>query len=344
MYRIRVLVAAALLLAACGSSSGPRAVPSTVVATTVAPSSTAALASSTAPASTTSVPATTLAASSTTAPAAAAVVVPEVLCIVPIADRSDPNPDDAVWFSYTNQGTVPVAVPLGPRNFLVNPPDFDGPLVPTVFAPGHVVAAFATAQHSNGAPVAWTVVGSDGVARTAAATAATPDCQDTALASLQAQDTRVARSVAVTAKALPEGAATPTGVEVTATFDVTGLTSRCPAGLDAGEPVVWVTGPGGLSTKGPVARGNVGLGTQTDITNGTTYPGVFAAVTLHVVDRCAGAGAVSQTWPLGVGLDAELSGTVRYCVEAQGATLTEHPCPGLPLTGGAKLHRANTVP
>ena len=77
---------------------------------------------------------------------------------------------NAPWISHSDvkDGAPQDMVKVDAKDFIANA-DFDGPLVPTVFAPGHVVAAFATAQHSNGAPVAWTVVGSDGVARTAAA-------------------------------------------------------------------------------------------------------------------------------------------------------------------------------
>ena len=185
---------------------------------------------------------------------------------------------------------------------------------------------------SSDTPPSWTIVGTDGVSRTAAADDSTPQCvDDITLLDRTPPDPRQpiveVHDVSVNADGNVQFSTTLVGAE----------TSACPDGLDP-QPttITWDDGNGYLITEGPTAQWTTGP-LQTEYASTTP----IAHIAALVIDTC-NYGDVSQTvWPGGV-FDDLYTG-VYICVVDDGGTLTattsqdDTGCDGLPTTGGSRV-------
>lgn len=141
------LVAALVVLAACGSDG------SDTVTSTSGPGSTSATTSPTTPVS----PSST---------AGAGVLTPEVECFDGV---------DTYSFSYSYTGDTPVVLAIGDANAVAGGEPGDNPLQPTIFAPGEHVPAFWKMAGDD--PITWTLTGPDGETRSVTADDSVPECE-----------------------------------------------------------------------------------------------------------------------------------------------------------------------
>lgn len=206
----------------------------------------------------------------------------------------------AAWFGYENGSGRPVAVPEGPRNRLEGTDARDAPRPPVLFGTGRVEPAFFAAfdpfvderdepvldrasaagdreQVPSTASITWTLVGPDGVERSAVATPDGPACEPDRITF---DDRRIEiELVDVTAS----GRSADVRVEVTG--DVT--TSVCAAGLTPLPPASWVGDVLAPPRPGSTASFRV-------------TPGPSGLLTLRawILDRCGFEGLVSGSWPI----------------------------------------------
>ena len=331
--RVLAVLLTGAALAACGSDSarttesepGGSSVVSTALPAVTQPSQVVA----TEPATPTTEPAPESAASEVGA------LVPEVLCVTSGLDGFD---EANVFFAVDNQSSTPVVVADPAANLLAgvgSPGDnVDNPLVPTVFGLGRTSPAFSAVSRSDS--VSWSLTGPDGVTRTATATIDSPVCSDDVLKSSIGDDREYLLNVAIESS---EGTP-PTEVSVTATpVDVTTLTSRCGAGLEALPTETWYL----VNTELQSIDEPLQLQMEPPLVPGVRATLVASAyVDYVVVDRCAFDGVESRQWPMGPNYTefgySDLSPEV--CVTYDGTELRLDdftPCPGLPLTGGSRV-------
>ena len=298
MFRAVTVGVGLLMAAGCGSDS-----PTTGASTTVPSTSPAAVAG------------------------AAGSIIPEAVC----------NNGGGVVFGYTNTGTAPVAIPLGPNNHLDGSDPTDEPLAPTVFAPGRVAQAFTSVDELGDHPnPSWSVTGPDGVGHTATADESMPFCVDVLP---ESNDTR--RPVFdVSYKVVPASGSSAQQASIVVTL--TGMSpSYCPAGLEPRSPIVILTLDDGAAVVGGPARATVPFGTQTDLTGKHSAVIASTHASAQVADVCAGAGAVTRSWPI---FAPDLLDGQGVCLRDDAGAITMYqvgpfaPCLGepLPLTDGAK--------
>lgn len=305
MRRLLALGSCLLLVAACSDSDSK----------------------SSATSASTSVTASTAAVTSAPAQPAAA-ITPEVLCVA--NPGSGDGPQDYA-FAYTSDATEPVVLDAAASS-VANGQEADLVFVPVLFAPGRVSPAFFVSGDGSDTPPSWTIIGTDGVSRTATPDESTPQCvDDVTLLQRTPPDPRQpivqVDDVSVNADGNVEFSTTLVGAD----------TSACPDGLDA-QPtaITWDDGNGNLITEGPTAQWTTGpLQPQ----YAATTP--IAHVAVLVIDTCS-YGDVSQTvWPGGV-FDGLYTG-VYICVVDDGGTLKastsqdDSGCTGLPNTGGDRI-------
>jgi hypothetical protein len=209
-----------------------------------------------------------------------------------------------VYFGYTNDGTAPVDLPVGPSNRIVAG---DGTTALTTnqtgaFAPGTQPFAAWAAVDEFGPTATWSVTGADGVEHSASATIgdpAAPECGGD-FPALDPPDDRTA-TLAGTADVAADGT-------VTATIALTGLAadSRCPSG-----PAAWTPDPPEVVVA-TLGFSNATIGDQSDPTvarvtindphsptSATVHAEGFASVrvAVDVTDHCHdAAGHVSSAW------------------------------------------------
>lgn len=254
----------------------------------------------------------------TTDPPAPAAIVPEVVCRTSDADAV---------FAYTNESATPVVLDAA-SSTLDNAQRADAEFVTVVFAPGRVSPAFWASPSDEGSKLtgqSWTVVGPDGVSRTAAVDDDTPRCSRDLLAPTT-DDDRAPELVATE----PE----PTGADtLDVTFSVIGVpeTSVCPAGLEP-EPVsiAWDDDSTGTEL---TRTATFGVFTSTD--------GLDAATTgarVTVLDICGFEGTTQAIWP-GRAFESLYAGASVCAVRQDDGTITvatKAQCPGVAPTGGSR--------
>ena len=188
------LVAALVVLAACGSDG------SDAVTSSSGPASTSA----------TTAPTTPVSPSST---AGAGVLTPEVECFDGV---------DTYRFSYSYTGDAPLVLPIGDANAVAGGEPGDNPLQPTIFAPGEHVPAFWKMTGDD--PITWNLTGPDGETRSVTADESAPDCE-TAPNLLDGTELVVTPGTPTLSD---------DGSTASLEIQIAGLpaTSTCPAGLD----------------------------------------------------------------------------------------------------------------
>jgi hypothetical protein len=251
--------------------------------------------------------------------AAAAAIVPEVVCRVRDGD---------VVFAYTNESATPVVLESA-SSTVENSPKRDAEFITVVFAPGRVSPAFWASPRSdrrNAPRPAWTVVGPDGVSRTAAADADTPRCTNDLLEPTTGDD----RNPELVASDLADSV---DGDSVDVTFSVTGVpgTSVCPAGLDAG-PVSFTWDDGSTDTE---------LTRTATFGVFTTVDGLDAAATaahITVLDICGYEGTTQSIWPGRAFENLYAGASVCAVRQDDGGVVvaTEDQCPRVAPTGGSR--------
>ena len=244
--------------------------------------------------------------------------MPEVVCRTSDAD---------VAFAYTNESATPVVLDAA-SSTLDNAQREDAEFVTVVFAPGRVSPAFWASPRDEGSKPtgqSWTVVGPDGVTRTAAVDDDTPRCNADLLAPTTGDDR---------APELVVSEPNPTGTDtVDVTFSVTGVpdTSVCPAGLEP-EPVsvTWDDGSTGTEL---TRTANFGVFETVD---GRDAAATAARVT--VLDICGFEGTTQSIWPGGAFESLYAGASVCAAREDDGTitVATEAQCPGVAPTGGSR--------
>jgi hypothetical protein len=271
-------------------------------------------------------------ATSATTPVAALPIVPEVLCI-------DAGITNDVAFAYVNEADTAVVLDASGSS-VADGDAADFEFVPIVFAPGRVSPAFWITAVADGAETlpAWTVVGPDGVSRTASADAATPACTAELLEPTTADPRRPALEFG-------DPVVSSGGDSVTFSSELVGVPtdSVCAAGLEP-QPVSITTDDGGageVSVDGPATEWVVELFPAGEGT------GRFGRqlVAAEVLDRCAAGGTTQQVWPGGA-FDAIYAGVLVCVTETDGqislaTDATDPDCrSGLPGTGGTRSRPA----
>lgn len=301
-----LFAAAAIVAAACGDSA-PEAVPTTTAdassdaAGTTTTSTTTTTSSTTTTTSTAT--STTTAAPTTTAPVAA--IEPQVVCV----DFDD------VAFAYVNTGEVGLVVPPGDSS-VINGDEADLALVPVVFAAGRNSPAFWVTAVDPDLPVSWTVVGPDGVERTATSDGA-PECTNELEERVPADPRNP--EISVIDLELSEGESV-----VTVSLELTGVPEQsvCGQGLEPRPVAITLTASwpfGGeeiASVDGPL------LEFSADVPAGASA----FVVSVLVLDQCALGDVVQQSWP---------SGAFHEVYET-GICLTDLCAWRLPATGGGR--------
>lgn len=254
-----------------------------------------------------------------TEPPAPAAIVPEVVCRTSDADAV---------FAYTNESATAVVLDAA-SSTLDNAQREDAEFVTVVFAPGRVSPAFWASPRDEGSKLtgqSWTVVGPDGVSRTAAVDDDTPRCNAGLLAPTTGDD-RVPELV-VTEPA-------PTGPDtVDVTFSVIGVpeTSVCPAGLEP-EPVS-ITWDDDLTGTELTRTATFGVFTTVDGLDAAT-----TAARVTVLDICGFEGTTQAIWP-GRAFESLYAGALVCAARQDDGTITvatEAQCPGVAPTGGNRI-------
>ncbi len=278
--------------------------------------------SATTPATT---PATTAESPPPSAPGStAAALVPEVICM---------GSDGEVYFAYDNESGDVVVVPGGDANSLTAGTVDDNPLLTTLFAPGRVDPAF-WAFPAGADPLVWTLVGPDGVERTATndSLGACPPGYPGELV----DDPRTPALEIVRQKLSADG----TSVEVQLELVGVPETSVCNPAFES-EPVLVSIGD---ATSLPTAyepTATVVAGPFEDAPSG----GQYAPIRVYplVVDQCSSEGVTVQSWSAA---DEMRRLTIvptapTYCARVDDSgtlTVTMYDaCEGLPGTGGSSI-------
>lgn len=242
--------------------------------------------------------------------------------------------DSQVVFGYTNEAVQAVVVPSGDRNELRDAAPDDDPLVPVAFAPGRVDLAFVANVGPGGTVPTWRLTGPDGVTRSAAPTAATPDCDRAQLGLAPSAD---GPTLAYGYRTVRGADGRPASVELR--VDVVGLPalSACPNGLVRRAPVTRLRVDG--QERAP--------GESTTVARTDTLR--FVRVEAYVADVCEADGTPSAGWAVGEVYDTLRQGT-SVCLRFEDAgvvlgQLGQAPgCDPLPLTGGIKSRRVTIAP
>jgi hypothetical protein len=331
--RVTAVVAALLVTSAgCGSddtgaAGGPR---STVATTTTPPTTTPPTTTpptTTPPTTTVAVTTTTEVVPATTEPdspgavgtAAPAAIVPVVVCLTFEQD---------VAFGYTNEADE-VIVLAAADSRLDNSVNDDSRFVPRVFVPGTVTPAFFAVTADVDALPEWTVVGPDGVTRTATPDADTPSCENGLGESGDDREPGIE---------VGDPVRSADGSTFTFTAQVVDLpaTSVCPEGLEPLAPEVFIDRR---------ADGDQ-LAELEDLVEGDSatlewaVPFGYAAAT--VIDRCAAPdGTVQSVWTDGSGVLNLREGFLVCLFDDPGPPVlwtegSDPRCVGLPGTGGGR--------
>ena len=279
---------------------------------------------------------------------------PEVVCVTTESGQG------LAYFGYTNDGDVPIALPVGAANEVTGP---DGRIrttsQPEVLAPGSQGVVFWVPIEEGGAETAtWTLTGADGEARSATATLEasdeSPACPG-GVAPLEPADDRAPELVAsIEVERDAAGAVVEATVEVA--LEGVGAASRCPAGDHgwiADAPDVQLIPEGALNAfaddEPPHATLSLTIAEpQSPIDDVQSVLGYSSInVVVDVEDRCHDEhGALVTAWAPSVGLQDLSLATHRLCfgtVDGDGdgqQDVEVVDCslgPGLGLTGGYRL-------
>lgn len=210
------------------------------------------------------------------------------------------------WFGYVNGSERPVAVPDGPRNRLSGADPDRAPRAPVLFGTGTVEPAFSAlfppqhggAQTDGTSPpsITWTLVGPDGVERSAVASPDDPVCEPDRIAI----DDRTVGIGLVDV--------TQSGDEVEVRVEIAGDTdtSACAAGLRALPPLMWIGASDDAPRLGAAASFGVTLGSADP-------PTARLSLSAWLLDRCEFEGFVSGSWPIPTAVRPELA-RAEWCV------------------------------
>lgn len=320
----RLLAVGALAVAgACGSSesSGTSdATASVAASTTTVPAGAAA---------TTTTTTTATAATTTTMAGTAGVIEPEVVCV----DLDDGSGGD-VAFAYVNTGEVGLVVSPGDST-VTNGEEADLALVPVVFAAGRNSPAFWVTPVDPDLPVSWTVIGPDGIERTATADGDAPACTPE-LEEPEPADPRLPGLSIVDAALADDGSLAVVTLELIGVPEL----SVCGAGLEPRPVSIEFTVTSRVAGELVTVTA---AGPRVEFVVEATVDPVLAsnAVSVLVLDRCELGGAVQTSWP--AGLFHEVYGA-EVCVLVDGEVNAylygeEGSC-GLPRAGGARVRPA----
>lgn len=241
------------------------------------------------------------------------------------------------WFGYRNDAYLPLAAPGGPGNRLDGGDPLDAPRVPELFGTGQVepafMARFTTVDADTATdgdpwswePITWTLVGPDGVERSAVATIDGPVCDP---GEISFDDRRV--ELALVDVTVSDALDVDVLVELTGDVAL----SVCAPGLEPLAPLILIEPDGEELRPGPAASIAVPLAGEDLVATRLSIAG-------WLVDQCTADGAVSGSWPILDPRRPEMS-DVDWCVamtpsgpRVQQSEPWDCP-PGLPLSPGVR--------